>query len=158
MSEYLQDVNNMKWRLLFKVLPFGLHRSALCIASLIATTFAYPSSAPAQAWLKVTSGKNTALYIDPASIVRIGSIVKVTELADFKTDRSDRRGLPYRSQITQYEINCEKQVRRMLSQATYLGAFGIGKEMSSLKYVGAWTSATPLSIGEVLDREVCAGN
>jgi hypothetical protein len=112
----------------------------------------------AQAWLKVASGQNTTLYVDPASVIRTNSIVKVTELADFKTDRSDRSGFSYRSQITQYEINCDKHVRRMLSQTTYLGAFGMGKEMSSLKYVGAWTAATPSSIGEVLDREVCAGN
>ena len=110
----------------------------------------------AQTWLKVTSGQATTLYIDPASVVRTNSIVKVTELADFKTDRSDRSGFSYRSQVTQYEINCDKHVRRMLSQTTYLGAFGMGKEMSSLKYVGAWTAATPSSIGEVLDREVCA--
>ncbi len=116
------------------------------------------SPAGAQAWLKVASGQGTTLYIDPASVVRTKSIVKVTELADFKTDRSDRSGFSYRSQVTQYEINCEKQVRHMLSQTTYLGAFGMGKEMSSLKYVGAWTAATPSSIGEVLDREVCAGN
>ena len=116
------------------------------------------SPAAAQAWLKVASGQSTTLYIDPASVVRTNSIVKVTELADFKTDRSDRSGFSYRSQVTQYEINCDKHVRRMLSQTTYLGAFGMGKEMSSLKYVGAWTSPTPSSIGEVLVREVCAGN
>ena len=116
------------------------------------------SPAAAQAWLKVTSGQSTTLYIDPASVVRTNSIVTVTELADFKTDRSDRSGFSYRSQVTQYEINCEKYVRRMLSQTTYLGAFGMGKEMSSLKYAGAWTSPTPSSIGEVLVREVCAGN
>lgn len=148
----------MPWCFLYKVLPFELHRSVICLASVIAITLAYPSSASAQAWLKVASGQNTTLYIDPASVVRTNSIVKVTELADFKTDRADRSGFSYRSQVTQYEINCDKHVRRMLNQTTYLGAFGMGKEMSSLKYVGAWTAATPSSIGEVLDREVCAGN
>jgi hypothetical protein len=129
----------------------------LCVSALVGI-LGYAEPVFAQAWLKVTSGQATTLYIDPASVVRIGSIVKVTELADFKTDRSDRSGFSYRSQITQYEINCDKHVRRMLSQTTYLGAFGMGKEMSSLKYVGAWTSAIPSSIGEILDREVCAGN
>ena len=136
-SKYLREVNKMPWCFLYKVLPFRLHRSALCLAGVIAITLAYSTPASAQAWLKVTSGQNTTLYIDPASVVRTNSIVKVTELADFKTDRSDRSGFSYRSQVTQYEINCEKHVRRMLSQTTYLGAFGMGKEMSSLKYVGA---------------------
>ncbi len=157
-SKYLREVNKMPWCFLYRVLPFGLHWSALCLGGVIAITLAYPSSASAQAWLKVASGQSTTLYIDPASIVRTNSTVKVSELADFKTDLSDRSGFSYRSQVTQYEINCEKHVRRMLSQTTYLGAFGMGKEMSSLKYVGAWTSPTPSSIGEVLVREVCAGN
>jgi len=135
-----------------------LERYVVYLGCLLIFVLSGLSPAAAQAWLKVTSGQNTTLYIDPASVVRTNSIVKVTELADFKTDRSDRSGFSYRSQVTQYEINCDKHVRRMLSQTTYLGAFGMGKEMSSLKYVGAWTAATPSSIGEVLDREVCAGN
>jgi hypothetical protein len=143
---------------LFKILPFEIGLTVLCLASTCAIALSYPSIALTQAWLKVATSQNTTLYIDPASVARINSIVKVTELADFKTDRSDRGGFSYRSQVTHYEINCDKHVRRMLSQTTYLGAFGMGKEMSSLKYVGAWTAATPSSIGEVLDREVCAGN
>jgi len=143
---------------LFAIATRCTSRLTLGAVSAVVITLCYPSLSVAQAWLKVTSAQNTTLYIDPASIVRTNSTVKVTELADFKTDRSDRSGFSYRSQVTQYEINCEKHVRRMLSQTTYLGAFGMGKEMSSLKYVGAWTSATPSSIGEVLDREVCAGN
>ena len=135
-----------------------MSRSTLGAVSTVVITLCYPSLSIAQVWLKVTSGQNTTLYIDPASVVRINSIVKVTELADFKNDRSDRSGFSYRSQVTQYEINCDKHVRRMLSQTTYLGAFGMGKGMSSLKYVGAWASPTPSSIGEVLVREVCAGN
>ena len=135
----------------------GSSRFVLCVSALVGV-LAYAEPVFAQAWLKVTSAQNTTLYIDPTSVVRTNSIVKVTELADFKTDRSDRSGFSYRSQVTQYEINCDKHVRRMLSQTTYLGAFGMGKEMSSLRYVGAWTSPTPSSIGEVLDREVCAGN
>jgi hypothetical protein len=146
---------------IFKLLVIATRlRSKLtfCALSTVAITLVYPSPTSAQAWLKVANGQTTTLYIDPASIVRSSSIVKVTELADFTTDRSDRSGFSYRSQVTQYEINCEKRVRRMLSQATYLGVFGMGKEMSSLKYVGAWMSPTPSSIGEVLVGEVCAGN
>lgn len=135
-----------------------LERYVVYLGGLLIFVMSGLSPAQAQAWLKVTSGQNTTLYIDPASVVRTNSIVKVTELADFKTDRSDRSGFSYRSQVTQYEINCDKHVRRMLSQTTYLGAFGMGKEMSSLKYLGAWISPTPSSIGEVLVREVCAGN
>ena len=146
---------------IFKLFVIAIRRMGqltFCILSTVAITLAYPSIASAQAWLKVTSGQSTTLYIDPASVVRTNSIVKVTELANFNTDRADRSGLSYRSQVTQYEIDCEKFVRRMLSQITYLGGFGMGKEMSSLKYVGAWTTATPSSIGDVLDRKVCAGN
>ena len=135
-----------------------MSRLMLGAVSTVVITLCCPSLSIAQAWLKVASGQSTTLYIDPASIVRTNSTVKVSELADFKTDLSDRSGFSYRSQVTQYEINCDKHVRRMLSQTTYLGAFSMGKEMSSLKYVGAWTSPTPSSIGEVLVREVCAGN
>jgi hypothetical protein len=144
----------------FKLLVIAIRRLSqltFCVMCTVAIALAYSSIASAQAWLNVATSKNTTLYIDPASVARINMIVKVTELADFKVDQSDRGGFSYRSQVTHYEINCEKHVRRMLSQATYLGAFGMGKKMSSLKYVGSWISPTPSSIGEVLVREVCAG-
>ena len=118
----------------------------------------HPKIVVAQAWLKVTSGQTTTLYVDPASIVRSNSKVKATELADFNVDQLDRTGFSYRSQITQNEIDCERRSVRILSQSQYLGTFGLGKQMRSTSRVGPWETPIAGSIGEVFMRELCAAN
>jgi hypothetical protein len=133
-------------------------RKLLLLTAVLLTAFCCSNLAVAQAWLKVTSGQTTTLYVDPASIVRTKSKVKATELADFNVNQMDRSGFSYRSQITYNEIDCERHLVRMLSQSQYLGSLGLGKQMKSTTRVGAWATPIAGSIGDVFMRELCITN
>lgn len=136
----------------------NLFRKLLLLTAVLLTAFCCSNLAIAQAWLKVTSGQTTTLYVDPASIVRTKSKVKATELADFNVDQKDRSGFSYRSQITHNEIDCERRLVRMLSQSQYLGVLGLGKQMKSTTRVGPWDAPIAGSIGDVFMRELCITN
>jgi surface-adhesin protein E len=92
------------------------------------------SSGPAYAeWVEV-GGKveeGLTVYVEFDTISRSGDVVKMWELWDFKTTRTDPKP-PHMSVKSQREIDCIKKRGRLLAMTAFSGNMGSGKVVYSV--------------------------
>lgn len=107
------------------------------------------SSAPAYAeWMKVSELKQegSTVYVDPSTVRRNGTLVKMWTLVDYKTmqNSGDRS---YLSQQAQSEYDCVDERVRMLAFGSYAGNMASGKQVSGTMFdspeTSKWVSVSP---------------
>jgi surface-adhesin protein E len=101
---------------------------------LLLLTLLVLSSGPVYAeWVEV-GGKveeGLTVYLEFDTISRSGDVVKMWELWDFKTTRTDPKP-PHMSVKSQREIDCIKKRGRLLAMTAFSGNMGSGKVVYSV--------------------------
>jgi surface-adhesin protein E len=101
---------------------------------LLLLTLLVLSSGPVYAeWVEV-GGKveeGLTVYLELDTISRSGDVVKMWELWDFKTTRTDPKP-PHMSVKSQREIDCIKKRGRLLAMTAFSGNMGSGKVVYSV--------------------------
>lgn len=111
-------------------------------------------------WVGIASSGDRggySVYVDPDSGVSIGDTVNFWLLYDFeilqKTTSSS-----YLSYEIQLEINCNKQIGRILRSIDYLEPMGGGKPVRTSSKVQDWSSLNPYTKDEIIWHIACPGH
>jgi hypothetical protein len=113
---------------------------------------AFSGSAGAD-WVRLSSNDNLILYTDPVTIRKSGSMVKMWNLYDFKTNQVNA-GYQYMSSMEQKEYDCKEEQVRILYFSWHSENMAQGKVIfSSVDLV--WTPVAPSTINEALWKIAC---
>ena len=103
-----------------------------------------------------SSGDEFIQYVDLATIRRNGNLVKMWDLADFKTVQKSAAGESYLSNKIQTEYDCKEEKSRSLAFTWFSGKMGSGKVVVSNGNVrDEWSPIGPGSIAEALWKIAC---
>ncbi|MCX7141995.1 MAG: hypothetical protein NT123_13130 [Proteobacteria bacterium] len=110
-------------------------------------------------WIKLTELEAGSVYVDPASVLRDGDVVKLGSLYDLKSAIvSMTNGKPYASQKLQSEYDCRGEKWRMLHFSWHSGKMGEGKMVEYLADAYAWAPVPPGSGVQILWDFACGKN
>ena len=127
-----------------------MHRAILTLL------LALLSHSAAAQWVEVGDTGNATVYVDPATIRRAGSMVKMGTLYDLKTAVvSKTNGKRYLSQKMQTEYDCREARWRMLHFSWHSGNMGGGEMVESLSDSYKWEPVPPGSGVEILWQLAC---
>ena len=104
--------------------------------------------------IEVGSNKNTTIYVDSASIKRVGDMATMWHLTDFKTPQKDM-GEEYLSTKDQNEYDCKAAKMRRRASSQHSGSMGKGKVVYSDSYATRWKPVSPDSGVEILWKFAC---
>lgn len=106
-------------------------------------------------WINVGGNEYSTIFADPASILRVGNMVKMLSLYD--TDIAQLVGsISFMSSKTLDEYDCtEKKESRTLAFYWYSGNMGEGNMLYSNTDPGKWSPVIPKSMSETLWDFVC---
>ena len=112
------------------------------------------------------NGNNYKTYLDPQRVEKIeDEIFKKTYLAvwtldDFVKPQTKTKGIaPYKTVMTRYAIDCDKNRYQVIASAIYANKMGSGETVYNRNYQldnYDWESPIPNSIGETMIQKVCA--
>ena len=119
------------------------------------------ATAASAEWTAVDESDRHIQYVDRATIQRNGNLVKMWDLKDFKTVKTDA-GYSNLSSKTQNEYDCKEEKKRILARTWFDGKMGSGKVVLDwrLNYTngnvrGEWTPISPGSSAEALWKIAC---
>lgn len=95
-----------------------------------------------------------SVYIDPDSGVSIGETVNYWFLYDFKKLQKTAAS-PFLSYEIQLEINCHKQIGRILRSIDYLEPMGTGNPVHVSSIAQDWTPLNPFTKDEIIWHIAC---
>ena len=130
----------------------------IAIAVLTFVCVAFVSRQPVDAapqWEAITLADQGTFYIDPASILREGSIRKFHSALDHKTIQSTSDGKAFWSNETHVQIDCNSRQARVVHLTLYSGKMLTGKPVLKEGILREWQPITPTSAMEKLARRVC---
>jgi Surface-adhesin protein E len=105
-------------------------------------------------WINVGGNEYSTIFADPASILRVGNIVKMPSL--FDTDIAQVAGsISFMSSKTLDEYDCEGKRSRTLAFYWYSGNMGQGNMLYSNTDPGKWNPVMPESVSETLWKFAC---
>ena len=95
------------------------------------------------AWEDFAEAEGMSLFVDRSALNRVGSIVRMRVMFDFtKPQLRAKEVLPVRSQVMVFEYDCDKKLRRPISQVEYSGQRGKGQVTQILSASDAAFSST----------------
>jgi len=117
------------------------------------------SSGPAHAeWVEV-GGKveeGLTVYVELDTLSRSGDVVKMWELWDFKTSRTETKP-PHMSVKSQREFDCIKKRGQLLALTAFSGNMGSGEVVySSSDFKDQEIPVEPGSVAEIVWKLVCS--
>lgn len=121
------------------------------VATILLMAVAMPSAAE---WVKITEDRDIAIYADPATIRKNGTLRRVWELRDLK-GRSP--GNPQSDEV-HFEYDCYGDRMRMIESILYAEAMGKGRVLGREKYdqhAPVWTPIPRRTSLEPVLRFVC---
>jgi len=124
----------------------------LFVAVLLAT-----SGPTAAEWVRLGESGELTYYVDPATIVRMDSTVKMVTLHDHKTPRTTVRGWIYRSEKIQGEFDCQRERWRTLYSTFHLSQMARGPVSGDARH-GAWTPVASESVAQAALKFACDKN
>ncbi len=131
-----------------------LLRSALLSAASAWMVWAQPALA-APHWEAISLADQGMFYIDPASIVREGSIRKFHSVLDYKSAQTTSDGKAYWSNETHIQIDCNARLARVVHLTLYSGKMLSGSPVLKEGILREWQAIAPTSAIEKLARRVC---
>ena len=113
------------------------------------------ATAASAEWTLADTSDDFILYVDRAAIRRNGDLVKMWDLADFKTVQTVS-GESYLSYKHQSEYDCKGEKAQLLAYIMFGGQMGSGKVVYSNGDVKlGWRPIPPGSVGEILWKIAC---
>ena len=118
----------------------------------------FACSAAHAEWVEVSKsddGLNTN-YVDPTSVKRVGELVKMWIMSDYKTIHSFD-GINYLSTVHQDEFDCKNELGRVLYVAFYSSAMASGYSTKNINQPHSqWKPIAPNSIRKSLLEYACS--
>ena len=106
-------------------------------------------------WVRLGESGEHSFYIDPVTIVRMDSAVKLSFLHDHKTPMTTVRGWIYRSQKVQGEFDCQRERWREVYSTFHLGQMGSGPVVGDSRSSG-WMPVASESVAAAAWKLVCS--
>lgn len=119
------------------------------------TLLAAVSGGAAAEWVRSGRTETFTAYVDPTTIRKAGSAVKLWQLYDFNEIQPSSGEKPYMSTRSQYEYDCDKKRTRQLKVRSYSRNMGKGKQLASVSSPSAWTPVPGESILETIWETAC---
>ena len=105
-------------------------------------------------WIKVNYNERVTSYVDPSTIRKNGSMVKMWSLLDLKTSIVTN-GNEYSSIISRDEYDCKEEKSRLLSLTMYAGKMGQGEVVHTESSIDAWQEVVPNSTASIKWKRAC---
>lgn len=112
------------------------------------------AAAPAEAGLvkMVVTKDDDVVYIDPATMRKIGNLRRVRVIQDLR-----KKGpAGEMSRRVFWEYDCAEARYRGLSMTSYAGPLGSGQVLGSVDTAGSWFDIVPDTIDAIILKTVCA--
>ena len=114
------------------------------------------ASAASAVWTQSGYNETSIQYVDRATILRNGNLVKMWDLADYKTERKSAAGHSYLSSKSQLEYDCKEEKMRLLALTLFDGQMGRGKAVYSNGNIkDEWEPIVKGSVGEARWETAC---
>ena len=104
----------------------------------IALLLAILSGAALADWQQVSDDSEAVAYYDPATLVRSGDLVTVSELKDFKRVATTVTDALFRSTMTQRAYDCAAARTRIVTLQPFEGQMGAGRALDIMNVDGEW--------------------
>lgn len=121
----------------------------------IALVLAGLSCAASATWVQVTEDADTVGYYDPATRVRVGDVVTVAELTDFKRAATTATDRVFRSARLQRQYDCVAARVKTLSQAPFEDQMLAGRALDAPALIGRWRAVLPGSTRATARNVIC---
>ncbi|MDP2761779.1 MAG: hypothetical protein Q8O64_15555 [Sideroxyarcus sp.] len=121
---------------------------------ILVMVLAVVSSSAMAEWVNVGSNENLAIYVDPATVQRVGNMAKMWHLTDFKRAKKDM-GEWYLSAKDQNEYDCKEVKLRRCASSQHSKNMGGGKVVYSDSYITKWRPVPPDSGIEIMWKFAC---
>ena len=121
----------------------------------LALVLAAVSGAAMAEWVEIDRDDDNSHHVDPATIRRSGSMVKMWTLLDYKTIQSLAPGVSMLSMKTQDEYDCSEVRSRKLYATLYSGKMGGGTVIATSNVTDEWRPISPQTIRENLWKFAC---
>jgi hypothetical protein len=112
------------------------------------------SSSAVAGWIRLDRNVNQTLYVDSASIRKVGNRVKMWNLYDLNNINSDI-GKPFNSIKMHDEYDCKEEKSRTLAIYTYAENMGGGAAINAVETPGKWKDVVPDSVIVILWKYAC---
>lgn len=114
------------------------------------------SSVAAAEWVYVgRDPSGTTVYLDPATVRRSGSTLKMWNLIDYGKNQAPETAKPIFSSNTDVEYDCQQKRVRSLFYSVHSGKMASGELVFLSSDVGDWRPVSPGSVEEVLWNIAC---
>ena len=123
--------------------------------SIVALAILFLSSSAMADWVKVDSNDLGTTYVDPSTIRRSGSKVKMWDLVDFRAAQGAKNGQQVRSIRAQSEYDCEESAKRAIYVSAHAGNMANGNIVTLITQAGDWTPIAPESVVEAKWKIAC---
>jgi hypothetical protein len=106
-------------------------------------------------WVNIYSDENFAIYTDPSTINKNGTIVKMWSLYDYKVAQVLPKIPPALSETSQKEYDCAEKKYRQLYLTIHAENMGKGTTVRNNDEVGNWSPFQPDSLNEMEWKIAC---
>jgi hypothetical protein len=106
-------------------------------------------------WVIVRDNDEYIAYADPATILRDGDSVRMSDLVDLKSQRPSPYGNPHASSLAQSEFDCQNPRMRTLAFALYAGQMGNGDRVETVQESNRWLPIAPGTLLDALWQFAC---
>jgi len=107
-------------------------------------------------WTRSGSSDSDIIYVDKATIRRIGNLVKMWDLTDYKTAQKTVDGKSFLSDKGLSEFDCKEGRKRILAFSLLSGQMGNGKVIYDNSNVrDEWEPILPGSVNEISWKIAC---
>ncbi len=113
------------------------------------------SSSAAAVWVKVSENETAATYVDPATISKADTMVKMWRLIDLRKAVSMASDKPFMSSKGQDEYDCKEERTRVLALSFYSDNMGGGEVVHFEANPTKWGPVRARSISETLWKFAC---
>jgi len=117
--------------------PTSMNEATAQVVCNLDAYLAHPSE-----WEEFGEAEGMSLFMDRSAFSRVGSIARTRIMFDFTKPQLRAEGLPIRSQVIVFEYDCDKKLRRPISQVEYSGQRGKGQVTQILSASDAPFTAT----------------
>lgn len=108
-------------------------------------------------WLAIASNEKTTLYVDPATIRRVGTMAKIWSVLDLRTPPVDSPiGKPYLSIRMQTQCDCTEEQARNLFTSYHAGNMVGGETIITSSDPTNWSPIPPASGGKAICEAACS--
>jgi hypothetical protein len=125
------------------------------VRSAVALLLAALSSNAAAAWVIVRDNDEYIAYADPATILRDGDNVRMSDLVDLKFPRPSPYGNQHASSMAHSEFDCQNPRVRTLAFSLHSGQMGNGDRVETVAESIRWLPIAPGTLLDALWQFAC---